>query len=239
MSRPAFGPETSVPWPEEFNRRWLVSPSALHFAPTPRARDNLLREGVPADRIVVVGNTVVDALLYYAKRMGKDYTPIDQEVAALPLDKKLVLATLHRRENIGEPFRNVLQRAADPRQGRRQADRAAGSFESAGPRRGLRASCPTYRMCGSSSRLQYTDFVYLLNRAWVVVSDSGGVQEEAPTFGVQILISPRDHRASRGHRGRFRHARRVRLPGDRHRRAKADRGRPSPPAAREQSVRAR
>jgi UDP-N-acetylglucosamine 2-epimerase len=75
------------PWPEEFNRRLVGLASALHFAPTELARSNLLREGVPADQVVVVGNTAVDALLYARKWMGEDYVPIDEEVAALPLDK--------------------------------------------------------------------------------------------------------------------------------------------------------
>src|SRR5262245_41503284 len=97
------------PWPEEFNRRVIGLAAALHFAPTPRARANLLNEGVPADRIVMVGNTVVDALLHVREKIRKGYTPIDPAVAALPTDKKLILATLHRRENIGEPLRRVLR----------------------------------------------------------------------------------------------------------------------------------
>lgn len=176
------------PWPEEFNRRVIGLASALHFPPTTQARDNLLREGVPADRVVMVGNTVVDAVLYAREKMRAGYDPIDKEIAGLPTDKKLVLATLHRRENIGDPLRNVL--------------RALRTLASDGDKlivlpvhmnpqvRGevLRAldNVPNVRLL---SPLRYPDFVYLLSRAWTVVTDSGGVQEEAPSFGLQILIT--------------------------------------------------
>ena len=102
--------DLNSPWPEEFNRRVITLASTLHFAPTPRARNNLLREGIPGDRVITVGNTVVDALLYVRQKITDDYGPIDKVLASsLPSDKKLVLATLHRRENIGEPLRNVLR----------------------------------------------------------------------------------------------------------------------------------
>lgn len=176
------------PWPEEFNRRLIGLAAALHFAPTPRARDNLLREGIPADRIVMAGNTVVDALLYVREKIRKGYTPIDPAVAALPTDKKLVLATLHRRENIGAPLRSVLRALRTLGQ---DGDKLIVLPVHLNPQ--VRAEvmdalrdAPNVRLL---EPLQYTDFVYLLSRAWVVVSDSGGVQEEAPTFGLQILIT--------------------------------------------------
>jgi UDP-N-acetylglucosamine 2-epimerase len=176
------------PWPEEFNRRVVGLAAALHFPPTPRARDNLLREGVPADRIVMVGNTVVDALLYVRDKIRKGYSPIDPAVATLPTDKKLVLATLHRRENIGEPLRNVLRAL---RTLGHDGDKLIVLPVHLNPQvreevMGILSDAPNVRLLNP---LQYTDFVHLLSRAWVVVSDSGGVQEEAPTFGVQVLIT--------------------------------------------------
>ena len=176
------------PWPEEFNRRVVGLASALHFAPTPRARDNLLNEGVPADRIVMVGNTVVDALLYVREKIRKGYTPVDPAVAALPTDKKLILATLHRRENIGEPLRRVLRAL---RTLGNDGDKLIVLPVHLNPQvraevMGMLRDTPNVRLL---EPLQYTDFVYLLSRAWAVVSDSGGVQEEAPTFGLRILIT--------------------------------------------------
>jgi UDP-N-acetylglucosamine 2-epimerase len=176
------------PWPEEFNRRLVGIASALHFAPTELARSNLLREGVPADQVVVVGNTAVDALLYARKWMGEDYVPIDEEVAALPLDKKLVLVTLHRRENIGGPLRSVMQAL---RILGNDGDKLIVLPVHMNPQVRaevfkILAGVPNVRLL---KPLQYTDFVYLLNKAWTVVTDSGGIQEEAPTFGLQILIA--------------------------------------------------
>lgn len=176
------------PWPEEFNRRLIGHGSTLHFPPTPRARDNLLREEVSAHRIVMVGNTGVDALLYARTKVGVGYVPIDPDVAALPTDRKLVLATIHRRENIGPPLRNVLRAlrtlGEDP-------DKLIVLPVHLNPHvRGevLRYldNAPNVRLLAP---LQYPDFVSLLGRAWTVVTDSGGVQEEAPTFGLQILIA--------------------------------------------------
>ena len=136
----------------------------------------------------MVGNTVIDALLYVREKMRKDYTPIDPAVAALPTDKKLVLATLHRRENIGEPLRNVLRALRTLGQ---DGDKLIVLPVHLNPQvraevMSILSDAPNVRLL---SPLQYTDFVHLLSRAWVVVSDSGGVQEEAPTFGVQILIT--------------------------------------------------
>lgn len=176
------------PWPEEFNRRVITIATSLHFAPTARAVDNLRREGVAEACIVEVGNTVVDALLYTRSRLEAGYRPIEPAVAGLCADKKLVLATMHRRENIGEPMREVLRALRtlgedgdklvalpvhlNPEVRKQVNDSLAGS--------------PNVRLLPP---LQYPDFVHLLSRAWCVVTDSGGIQEEAPTFGLQILIT--------------------------------------------------
>jgi UDP-N-acetylglucosamine 2-epimerase len=176
------------PWPEEFNRRLIGQASALHFPPTRQARDNLLREGVPASRIVMVGNTVVDALLYARTKVSVGYVPVDPDVAALPADRKLVLATLHRRENVGAPLRNVLRALRTLGQ---DHDKLIALPVHLNPQVRVEVlrhleDAPNVRLLAP---LLYPDFVYLLSRAWTVVTDSGGVQEEAPTFGLQILIT--------------------------------------------------
>ena len=178
----------SSPWPEEFNRRVVALSSTLHFAPTGASRQNLLDEGVVPAAVAMVGNTVVDALLFARDRVGEGYVPIDPDVAALPRDKKLVLATLHRRENIGEPIRQVLRALRELGE---DGDKAIVLPVHMNPQ--VRAEviailgdAPNVHLLAP---LQYPDFVHLLSRAWTVVSDSGGVQEEAPTFGLQILIT--------------------------------------------------
>ena len=176
------------PSPEEYNRRVVALSCTLHFAPTTASRDNLIAEAVPAKQ-VLNGNTVVDALIYTRQKLGAGYQPIDPAVGLLPTDKKLVLATLHRRENIGDPIRNVLRAL-------RHLGEPAVTTPSPCPctstrRFGRRfsASSATAPNVHLLSPLQYPDFVHLLRRAWTVVSNSGSVQEEAPTFGLQILIT--------------------------------------------------
>jgi UDP-N-acetylglucosamine 2-epimerase len=176
------------PWPEEFNRRLITLASTLHFAPTKQSRDNLLREGVRSDHISVVGNTAVDALLYARSRLAGGYVPIDREIANLPRDRKLVLATLHRRENIGTPLNEILESL---RELGNDGDKLI--LLPVHPNPDIRAQ--VVRALGDQPNirllkpLRYTDFVYLLSRSWTVVTDSGGVQEEAPTFGLHILIT--------------------------------------------------
>jgi UDP-N-acetylglucosamine 2-epimerase len=176
------------PWPEEFNRRMIALATTLHFAPTKASRDNLLAEGIAPEKVLNVGNTVVDALLYTRKTIGPNYRPLDPEVADLPKDKKLILATLHRRENIGEPIRNVLRALGELG---RDGDKLIVLPVHLNPE--VRATVLEYLGDVPNVRLlkplQYPDFVHLLSRASAVVSDSGGVQEEAPTFGLPILIT--------------------------------------------------
>jgi UDP-N-acetylglucosamine 2-epimerase len=176
------------PWPEEFNRRVITVASTLHFAPTACAAENLRKENIPADSIREVGNTVVDALLYTRKRLGPDYRPIEPALAALPADKKLVLATTHRRENIGGPMRNVLRALRTVGE---DGDKIVVLPVHLNPAvrkqvNDILGNAPNVHLLPP---LQYPDFVHLLSKAWCVVSDSGGVQEEAPTFGLQILIT--------------------------------------------------
>lgn len=180
--------DLSSPWPEEFNRRTIALCATVHFAPTLAARNNLLAEGVPPDQVLVVGNTVVDALLHVREKIRGHYRPLDPAVAALPQDKKLVLATLHRRENIGRPLRQVLSAL---RELGADGDKLIVLPVHLNPQ----VRSEVIKMLGDAPNvrllkpLQYPDFVYLLSKAWVVITDSGGVQEEAPTFGLPVLIT--------------------------------------------------
>ena len=176
------------PWPEEFNRRVITLCTHTHFAPTASARDALVAEGIAPEDAVLVGNTVVDALLFVRECTGCDYQPIDPAITAIPADRKLVLATLHRRENIGDHMRDILNAlrilAGD-------GDKVIVLPVHLNPDvrsavHGMLADVPNVHLLAP---LQYPDFVHLLGRAWTVVTDSGGVQEEAPAFGLQILIT--------------------------------------------------
>ncbi len=180
--------DLASPWPEEFNRRIITLSSSLHFAPTHISARNLAREGVGEDAIEMVGNTIVDALLYTRDKVRHDYTPIDPQLASLPRNKKLVLATLHRRENIGEPIREILRALRELGE---DGDKVITLPVHMNPEvraevLSILGDAPNVFLLGP---LQYPDFVHMLDQAWTVVTDSGGVQEEAPTFGLQILIT--------------------------------------------------
>ena len=169
------------PWPEEMNRVLAGRLATLHFAPTETARLNLLREGVPAERVHVTGNTVIDALLWVAER---DF-PVDVDI---PSDRRLVLVTAHRRENFGAPMISVCEAIADLVQ---QYDDLHFLFP-VHPNPNVQrvvekmlGEVPAVTLCAP---LQYGAFVAAMKRSWLILSDSGGVQEEAPALGKPVLV---------------------------------------------------
>jgi UDP-N-acetylglucosamine 2-epimerase len=176
------------PFPEEMNRRLLGQLADLHFAPTARARDALLREGVAADRVHLVGNTVVDAL-HDARARLLPRLPPDPDLDGLGRERRLVLVTAHRRESFGEDLRAIAEAV------RRIARAFAGDVEIAypvhlnpnvdGPVRALLGGEPGVRLLAP---LPYLRFLDLLVRATLVITDSGGVQEEATALGKPFLV---------------------------------------------------
>lgn len=174
------------PFPEEMNRRLITRVARWHFAPTAHARECLLRDGVDAAQIAVTGNPVVDALAWVQQR--ERLSPRIEALLAAVGARRLLLVTTHRRESFGaamhERFR-VLRRFVDE-----QPDVAL--VIPVHPNPAVREAAE--RELGSSERihriepLDYFDFVPLMARAWLIVSDSGGVQEEAPSFGKPVLV---------------------------------------------------
>jgi len=174
------------PFPEEANRRFVSVITAIHFAPTALARDALLAEGVPADRIVVTGNTVVDAL----RALGElprswERTPL----AGIPADgKRLVLVTSHRRESWGSDQENMCLTLKGLVA--RHSDIRVVYPVHLNPN----VRCTIHALLGGIDRihltepLDYLTFVSLLRRCFLVLTDSGGVQEEAPTFRKPVLV---------------------------------------------------
>lgn len=178
------------PWPEEANRKLTGALAAIHFAPTTHARANLLAEGVPAESIHLTGNTVVDALLAASARIRNDPALAASLAAHFPfLDsgKRLVLATGHRRENFGEGFEQICQAL------KAIADR--GDTQVAYPvHLNPNVQEPVNRILGNHAAVHllapqdYLPFVYLMSRAHLIVTDSGGIQEEAPSLGKPVLV---------------------------------------------------
>jgi len=178
------------PWPEEGNRR-LVSPLArFHFAPTEVSRDNLLREGVQAEAIHVTGNTVIDALLEVVKRIDASRQLQDELSARFPYlnrEKRIVLVTGHRRENFGAGFEDICHAIRDlTRRGDTQIVYPVHLNPS--------VQEPVYRILGGVQDvhlvepLDYLPFVYLMSKSTIILTDSGGIQEEAPSLGKPVLV---------------------------------------------------
>jgi len=173
------------PFPEEINRRVVGVTADLHFAPTEKARENLLKENVPETQIVVTGNTIIDTLEWIINQ------PFDVEKSMLrdiPRDKRVVLVTAHRRENFGEPIGEICKALRE----------IAADFEAAhlvypvhlNPN--IRG--PVYELLGGIKNItllppvDYQHLVHLMGRSYLILTDSGGIQEEAPSFGKPVLV---------------------------------------------------
>jgi UDP-N-acetylglucosamine 2-epimerase len=174
------------PFPEEMNRLLTTRLTTLHFPPTEESAANLRAEGVPDDAIVVTGNTVIDALLATA---AKPFTPSDPDlVAALGEDRRVILVTAHRRENWGEPMARICTAVKSIVE--RHPDVAVVFALHRNPI--VRET--VYPILGGVERVRlieppdYAPFVKLEQKATLILTDSGGVQEEAPSLGKPVLV---------------------------------------------------
>ncbi len=175
------------PFPEELNRRLTDGIAALHFAPTAAARRNLRAEGVPPGGIFVTGNTGIDALVLMRERIRRR-PPQLPPAAARAMDHPFILLTAHRRENFGRPLENIFLAIRD-------AVRARPEMRVVCPvHPNPEAAAPARRILGGNPRvalikpLEYGALVFLMSRARFVVTDSGGIQEEAPGLGKPVLV---------------------------------------------------
>lgn len=190
------------PWPEEMNRQITGRIATYHFAPTPLSRQNLLAEGVKEDQIAVTGNTVIDALYMVVDKIKRDKA-LDAELEALLKNagydvnrladgKKLVLITGHRRENFGEGFIHMCTAIKDLTQKYPDVDFVYPMHLNPNVRK------PIHEVFGEDlssfgnmffiEPLEYLIFVYLMEKSTIVLTDSGGIQEEAPGLGKPVLV---------------------------------------------------
>jgi UDP-N-acetylglucosamine 2-epimerase (non-hydrolysing) len=173
--------DLASPFPEEMNRTVASRLARFHFAPTAGARENLLREGIRDAAIHVTGNTVIDALFHVAARDA----PIG---AALDATRRLVLVTAHRRESFGAPLRaafGALRALADRNEGIQVLYPVHPNPNVSVPAREILGGHPRIVLC---EPLEYAPFVSAMKRAHLVITDSGGVQEEAPALGKPVLV---------------------------------------------------
>jgi UDP-N-acetylglucosamine 2-epimerase (non-hydrolysing) len=177
------------PWPEELNRKVAAAITRLHFAPTDRSRQNLLAENVPAEHIHVTGNTVIDALQDVVKRIESDPGLARDLSQRLPLDpsRQMILVTGHRRESFGGGFERICSAL------RRIAERSNIEIvypvhlnpNVKGPVEALLSGLQNVHLIEPQD---YLPFVYLMHRSTLILTDSGGVQEEAPSLGKPVLV---------------------------------------------------
>jgi UDP-N-acetylglucosamine 2-epimerase len=176
------------PFPEEMNRRLVDQLSDVLFAPTATARDTLLREGFSPDAVHLTGNTVVDALLDMRARLRREPVNVPGLPEVATCGRRMLLVTAHRRESFGPPLESICR--AILRILRAVPDAIAVYPVHLNPN----VRVPVHRMLGREPRarllspVSYLHFVALMDRAHLVLTDSGGVQEEAPTFGKPILV---------------------------------------------------
>ncbi|WP_436877824.1 non-hydrolyzing UDP-N-acetylglucosamine 2-epimerase [Siccibacter turicensis] len=179
------------PWPEEANRTLTGHLAMYHFAPTENSRQNLIKENVAEKRIFVTGNTVIDALITVRNRVLADdalRTQLSERYPFLSNDKKLILVTGHRRESFGRGFEQICHALAE----------IAGNNSNVQivypVHLNPNVSEPVNRILGHVGNVtliepqDYLPFVWLMNHAWLILTDSGGIQEEAPSLGKPVLV---------------------------------------------------
>ena len=180
-----------APFPEEINRQITSRIADIHFSPTPQATQNLLNEGIPLNTILETGNTVIDALFWTINKIEeKNYilTEIERLKKLIPLDKKIILVTGHRRENFGEGFQNLCE-----------------ALLTISERKDVVIVYPVhlnpnvkdivFDLLSNKENIyliapvSYPAFVWLMQQSFMIVSDSGGIQEEAPSLGKPVLVT--------------------------------------------------
>ena len=177
------------PWPEEINRKVAGTIARLHFAPTEQSRQNLLAENVHSEHVYVTGNTVIDALHEVVTRVESDDALAREMTRRLPLDpsKRMILVTGHRRESFGDGFEricNALRRIA----ARSDAEIVYPVHLNPNVKGPVEALLSGFSNVHLIEPQDYLPFVYLMHRSSLILTDSGGVQEEAPSLGKPVLV---------------------------------------------------
>jgi len=183
-----------APWPEEMNRQITGRISSLHFAPTEVSKANLIQEGINEKNIIVTGNTIIDALYYALEEVRKTPPGLPDIIGIRNIDRnnpRIVLITGHRRENFGDGFQSVFRaitrlaekfkevRFVFPVHLNPNVQEAVNKFLHPRKHKNIHLIEP----------LGYLPFIALMNRSYIILTDSGGVQEEAPSLGIPVLVT--------------------------------------------------
>jgi len=183
------------PWPEEANRQLTTQITAYHFAPTLTSKANLLKENVKTKRIEVTGNTVIDALFLALEKIKSNkqleidiithLATLDYE---LKEDKKIILVTGHRRENHGQGFINICTALKELALSNPDIDIVYPVHLNPNVQKPVKALLSNVKNIYLIEPLQYEQFIYMMDRSYFIITDSGGVQEEAPSLGKPVLV---------------------------------------------------
>ncbi|MCU4369339.1 non-hydrolyzing UDP-N-acetylglucosamine 2-epimerase [Acinetobacter courvalinii] len=179
------------PWPEEANRQLTGVLANYHFAPTQSSYENLIKENVNPATIVVTGNTVIDALLQVKQKVEQDQALVEQfqqQFSFLEQEKKLILVTGHRRENFGQGFLNICQALANLAKKYPDIQIVYPVHLNPNVQQPVNALLADIDNVYLIAPQDYLPFVYLMNRSYLILTDSGGIQEEAPSLGKPVLV---------------------------------------------------
>ncbi len=179
------------PWPEELNRRLTSSIARYHFAPTSQSKQNLLNEGVSEARILITGNTVIDSLLSVVKRLRDDailHREMVERFSFLDPDKRLILVTGHRRESFGAGFESICRALKILVEAHKDVQIVYPVHLNPNVQEPVQRVLANVKGIHLIEPQDYLPFVYLMDRSYLIITDSGGVQEEAPSLGKPVLV---------------------------------------------------
>ncbi len=180
-----------APFPEEINRRLTSVVADIHLAPTPWSRDNLLKENISPESIFVTGNTVIDALFHVVsllKKSNPDPVGIDSLFDGIDFSKKMVLITGHRRENFGEGFKNICESISELAKRFTDVEFVYPVHFNPNVREPVNRILRGIKNVHLIEPLDYEPFVYAMDKSYLILTDSGGVQEEASSLGKPVLV---------------------------------------------------
>lgn len=183
------------PWPEEANRQLTTQITTYHFAPTQTSKENLLKENVTEEKIAVTGNTVIDALFLALDKIKTDKV-LEQKIVhelsttgyQLQNDKKIILVTGHRRENFGQGFVNICEALKTIALNNPDIHIVYPVHLNPNVQKPVKALLSDVENIHLIEPLQYEQFIYMMDKAYFIITDSGGVQEEAPSLGKPVLV---------------------------------------------------
>jgi UDP-N-acetylglucosamine 2-epimerase (non-hydrolysing) len=183
------------PWPEEANRELTGILVNYHFAPTKSAKENLIKEGKNPENIIVTGNTVIDALFLALKKIEKNeklknniINNIKKQYPLIIKNKKIILVTGHRRENFGEGFLNICEALKEIAINNPEIDIVYPVHLNPNVQKPVKEILSDIRNVYLIEPLNYPEFVYLMKQSYFIITDSGGIQEEAPSLGKPVLV---------------------------------------------------